>query len=61
MKIHIIGGPGSGKTWLADRLSAEFNVPAFDLDDIFWDRKWHPESSGLLRQTDDPATGNGCC
>jgi len=39
MKIHIIGGPGSGKTWLAGHLSAEFNFPAFDLDDIFWDRK----------------------
>jgi adenylate kinase family enzyme len=38
MKMHIIGGPGSGKTWLAEHVSATFNVPAFDLDDIFWDR-----------------------
>lgn len=38
MKIHIIGGPGSGKTWLAQHLSTKFGVPAFDLDDIFWDR-----------------------
>ena len=61
MKLHIIGGPGSGKTWLADRLSAEFNVPAFDLDDIFWDRnanrygirnspeKRHAELRAILR------------
>jgi adenylate kinase family enzyme len=38
MKIHIIGGPGCGKTWLAQHLSTKFNVPTFDLDDIFWDR-----------------------
>jgi adenylate kinase family enzyme len=38
MKIHIIGGPGGGKTWLAKHLSHKYNVPTFDLDDIFWDR-----------------------
>jgi adenylate kinase family enzyme len=38
MKIHIIGGPGSGKTWLARHLSTKFKVPTFDLGDIFWDR-----------------------
>ena len=38
MKIHIIGGPGSGKTWIAHQLSGVYNVPAFDLDDIFWDK-----------------------
>lgn len=37
MKIHIIGGPGSGKTWLAEYLSAEFSVSAYDLDELFWD------------------------
>jgi len=38
MKIHIIGGPASGKTWLAQFISSQFQVPTFDLDDIFWDR-----------------------
>lgn len=37
-KIHIIGGPGSGKTFSADKLSKMHNIPTYDLDDIFWDR-----------------------
>jgi adenylate kinase family enzyme len=38
LKIHIIGGPGSGKTWIARQLSGTFKIPAFDLDDIFWEK-----------------------
>jgi adenylate kinase family enzyme len=41
LKIHIIGGPGSGKTWMARRLSGIYNIPRFDLDDIFWDKDAH--------------------
>ncbi len=37
-KIHIMGGPGSGKSFIAARLSQRFDLPAFDLDEIFWDR-----------------------
>jgi adenylate kinase family enzyme len=37
-KIHIIGGPGSGKSYIASALSARFGVPAYDPDDLFWDR-----------------------
>ena len=33
MKIHIIGGSGSGKTFLADKLSKELGVQHYDLDD----------------------------
>ncbi len=36
MKIYITGGPGSGKTTTADRLSKQYNIPHFDLDDINW-------------------------
>lgn len=36
-KIHIIGGPGSGKTYLADIIAKNFNINRYDLDDIFWD------------------------
>jgi adenylate kinase family enzyme len=37
-RIHILGGPGSGKTYIAAKLSKQFQVPAYDLDDFFWDR-----------------------
>ena len=37
MKIRIIGCSGSGKTYLAKRLSEKYNIPNFDLDDIQWD------------------------
>jgi adenylate kinase family enzyme len=36
-KIHIIGGPGSGKSYLADKLSIQYKIDDYDLDDIFWD------------------------
>jgi adenylate kinase family enzyme len=39
MKIHIIGGSGSGKTYIATRLAARFELPVLDLDTIFWDQK----------------------
>lgn len=39
MKIHIIGGPGSGKTYLAEKLSKDLSLPHFDLDDVMWDNK----------------------
>lgn len=38
MKVHIIGCSGSGKTYLANLLSAKYNIPHFDLDDIQWDQ-----------------------
>lgn len=37
-RIHIIGGPGSGKTYAARHLSHRLGMPAYDLDDLFWDR-----------------------
>lgn len=38
MKVHLIGGPGSGKSSIVQELSMRYNVPAYDLDDIYWDR-----------------------
>ena len=31
-RIHITGGPSSGKTWLATQLSGQRGVPCFDQD-----------------------------
>ncbi|MBR0040186.1 MAG: DNA topology modulation protein FlaR [Oscillospiraceae bacterium] len=39
MKIHIIGGPGSGKSFLAKELSKQYGIPCYDLDDLFWDNE----------------------
>ena len=36
-RIHIIGGPGSGKSYTAAKLAKRFSVLAYDLDDLFWD------------------------
>lgn len=37
MKIHIIGGSGSGKSYIAELLSQHLHIPHYDLDDIYWD------------------------
>ena len=37
-RIHIIGSTGSGKTHIANLLSRRLSVPAFDLDELFWDK-----------------------
>ena len=57
MKIHIIGCSGSGKTYLAEALSKQYDIPHFDLDDIQWDNsaagygvKRPPEERAALLQ-----------
>mgnify|MGYP005688771465 FL=1 len=34
MKILIMGLPGSGKTWLGERLGQHFMIPYWDADDV---------------------------
>lgn len=48
MKIHIIGGSGSGKSHLAETLSAKYGMPHYDLDELQWD------SSGAYGQKRAP-------
>ena len=33
-RIHIVGGPGSGKTTIALDLGRRLDVPAYDLDEV---------------------------
>ena len=49
MKIHIIGGPGSGKTYLAEKLSKELGIQHYDLDELQWDNK--SDSYGVKRES----------
>ncbi|MCR8644483.1 hypothetical protein NV379_17650 [Paenibacillus sp. N1-5-1-14] len=37
MQIHILGGAGSGKSYIANELSIRWSIPHFDMDDIYWD------------------------
>jgi adenylate kinase family enzyme len=37
MRVHITGGPGSGKTTVANKVAALLGVAAFDLDLVAWD------------------------
>lgn len=37
-RIHVLGGPGSGKSYLAAKLANHFGIPAYDLDGLFWDQ-----------------------
>ena len=36
-RIHIIGGPGSGKSFAAGKMAERLGVSACDLDNLFWD------------------------
>jgi adenylate kinase family enzyme len=37
-RIHIIGGPGSGKSYVTAKLAQHFKIPVCDLDELFWDQ-----------------------
>ena len=39
-RIHIIGISGSGKSYLADKISKKLNIEKIDLDDIYWENKF---------------------
>jgi len=50
-KIHIIGAPGSGKTFCSVKLQDLTKLKAYDLDQIFWrqDRDAYVRSDEKLR------------
>lgn len=38
-KIHIIGGAGSGKTYISKKLSKYLSIPLYELDNFFWSKE----------------------
>jgi adenylate kinase family enzyme len=36
-KIHIIGGSGSGKTYISQKISKDLHIERYDLDELYWD------------------------
>ena len=51
-RIHIVGGPGSGKTMLATRLGELLHVPVFDLDAIAYEGGAGRRRELALRRSD---------
>ena len=37
-RIYILGGPGSSKTTLANRISYKLTIPCYELDLIGWEK-----------------------
>ena len=51
-RIHIIGGPGSGKTTLAARIGPLLNVPVYDLDVIAYEGGAGRKRELVVRRSD---------
>lgn len=48
-RVVVFGTTGSGKSWLADRLSRRFGLRMVELDALFWGRDWQPAPLELFR------------
>ena len=63
-KIAIIGGPGTGKSTLANNLGKELNLPIYHLDSIHHLANWVPRDKEerdkiILEKTQEPKSGKG--
>ncbi|MEJ2268107.1 MAG: AAA family ATPase, partial [Nanoarchaeota archaeon] len=48
-KIFILGNMGSGKSTLAKIISEKLEIKCYDLDDIFWTKKFDKKRSKKIR------------
>lgn len=55
MKIHILGGAGSGKSFIAQKLAERYGIPVLELDDIFWNHAERNYGSRAEPETRDSA------
>ena len=49
-KIYIIGTSGSGKSFLSRKLSEKLGIQRYDLDDLYYSRKYTVERSPWKRE-----------
>ena len=49
-KILILGGPGSGKTTLANKLKKLFELPIINLDNINYKKEWISFKEKLMKK-----------
>lgn len=47
-RVMIIGGPGSGKTWLGMQLSHRLGLPLYSIDEAVWDSGGNLRSETLI-------------
>jgi adenylate kinase family enzyme len=47
-RILIVGISGTGKTFIAKRMSKSLNLPVVYLDSIFWKESWQEENEDLV-------------
>jgi adenylate kinase family enzyme len=48
-RVVVFGTTGSGKSWLAERLSARHGLRLIELDSLFWGADWQPAPLELFR------------
>lgn len=48
-KIFILGGPGSGKSYIAEKLSATLKITHTKLDDIYWQNDFKARNPATTR------------
>ena len=58
-RIVVFGTTGSGKSRLAERLSAETGLRLVELDALFWGPEWQPAPLDLFRHRADCETRDG--
>ena len=54
-RIVIVGTAGSGKTTLAHQLGTRLNIPAVELDALYWDANWTPAPFAVFRERTERA------
>ncbi|HEY8885917.1 MAG TPA: hypothetical protein VIM31_00225 [Candidatus Microsaccharimonas sp.] len=55
-RIIVIGSSGAGKTTLAEDLSAKLDIPHFELDGVFHQKKWQPLETNEFKARVDEIT-----